>query len=209
MSSLIVPDRLPIAPAAPIALGVLASGNGSNFEALAQASAAGQLQAEIQLLIYNNPEAYVRQRAERLGIPALLLDHRQFASREALDAAIIAAFRDRGVEWIAMAGWMRLVTETLIQAFPERIINIHPSLLPSFKGIRAVEQAIAAKVRISGCTAHLVTLDVDSGPILVQAAVPVLPDDTVDSLQQRIQVEEHRILPLAIALAAARSPLPV
>lgn len=144
-----------------------------------------------------------------MGIPALLLDHRQFASREDLDQAIITAFRNRGVEWIAMAGWMRLVTETLIQAFPERIINIHPSLLPSFKGIRAVEQAIAAKVRISGCTAHLVTLDVDSGPILVQAAVPVLPDDTVDSLQQRIQVEEHKILPLAIALAAARSPLPV
>lgn len=160
-------------------------------------------------MIYNNPDAYVRQRAERLGIPALLLDHRQFASREDLDQAIITAFRNRGVEWIAMAGWMRLVTETLIQAFPERIINIHPSLLPSFKGIRAVEQAIAAKVRISGCTAHLVTLDVDSGPILVQAAVPVLPDDTVDSLQQRIQVEEHKILPLAIALAAARSPLPV
>ncbi|WP_338431262.1 phosphoribosylglycinamide formyltransferase [Synechococcus elongatus] len=209
MSSLIVPDRSPTESSTPIALGVLASGNGSNFEALAQAIAAGQLQAEIRLLIYNNPEAYVRQRAERLGIPALLLDHRQFASREDLDTAIITAFRDRGVEWIAMAGWMRLVTETLIQAFPERIINIHPSLLPSFKGIRAVEQAIAAKVRISGCTAHLVTLDVDSGPILVQAAVPVLPDDTVDSLQQRIQVEEHKILPLAIALAAARSPLPV
>ncbi|ABB56988.1 phosphoribosylglycinamide formyltransferase [Synechococcus elongatus] len=209
MSSLTVPDRFPTESSTAIALGVLASGNGSNFEALAQAITADQLQAEIRLLIYNNPDAYVRQRAERLGIPALLLDHRQFASREDLDQAIITAFRNRGVEWIAMAGWMRLVTETLIQAFPERIINIHPSLLPSFKGIRAVEQAIAAKVRISGCTAHLVTLDVDSGPILVQAAVPVLPDDTVDSLQQRIQVEEHKILPLAIALAAARSPLPV
>ena len=205
MSALISPDRPPPQPATPIALGVLASGNGSNFEALAQAIAARQLNAEIRLLIYNNPDAFVRHRAEKLGIPALLLDHRNYISREDLDRAIIAAFRDRGVDWIAMAGWMRLVTDELIQAFPDRIINIHPSLLPSFKGIRAVEQALAAGVCVSGCTAHLVTVDVDSGPILVQAAVPVLADDTAATLQARIQVQEHRIFPLAIAIAATRS----
>lgn len=205
MSALISPDRLLHQPETPIALGVLASGNGSNFEALAQAITAGQLNAEIRLLIYNNPDALVRERAARCGIPSLLLDHRNYSSREALDQAIIEAFRDRKIDWIAMAGWMRLVTEQLIQAFPDRIINIHPSLLPSFKGIRAVEQALAAGVRISGCTAHLVTLDVDSGPILVQAAVPVLDEDTAATLQARIQQQEHRIFPLAIALAASRS----
>ena len=103
-----------------------------------------------------------------------------------------------------MAGWMRLVTPVLIDAFPDKIINIHPSLLPSFKGINAVEQALASGVKITGCTVHLVCLEVDSGPILIQAAVPILPDDTVETLHTRIQIQEHLILPQAIALAAAR-----
>ncbi len=108
------------------------------------------------------------------------------------------------VDWVILAGWMRVVTSTFIDAFPNKIINIHPSLLPSFKGIHAVEQALEAGVKITGCTVHLVCLEVDSGEILIQAAVPILPDDTAETLHARIQIQEHRILPQAIALAAQK-----
>ena len=184
----------------PLKLGIMASGSGSNFEAVADAIASQQLNAEIQVLIYNNPGIKAAARAERWGVPAVLLNHRDYKRREDLDTAIVEVFRQYEVEWVVMAGWMRLVTPVLINAFPDRIINIHPSLLPSFKGVRAVEQAIEAGVKIAGCTVHLVRLEVDSGPILLQAAVPVLPDDTPETLHARIQVQEHRILPQAIAL---------
>ncbi|MGB3207930.1 MAG: phosphoribosylglycinamide formyltransferase, partial [Crinalium sp.] len=108
------------------------------------------------------------------------------------------------VEWVIMAGWMRLITQVLLDNFPNQVINIHPSLLPSFKGVRAVEQALKAGVKIAGCSVHLVSLEVDSGPILMQSAVPVLPNDTHETLHARIQLEEHRILPQAIALAAQK-----
>lgn len=188
----------------PLKLGILASGNGSNFAAVADAIAQGKLNAQIQVLIYNNPEAKAAKLALQRNIPAILLNHRDFASREDLDAQIVKTLREYNVEWVIMAGWMRIVTPVLINAFPNRIINIHPSLLPSFKGVRAIEQALAAKVKITGCTAHFVSLEVDSGTILVQAAVPVLPDDTPETLHARIQVQEHRILPQAIALAASQ-----
>ena len=168
-----------------------------------QAIAQGQLQAEAAVLIYNQPGAKVADRAHQWQVPSLLLNHRDYGDREGLDRAIVATLHQFGVQWVVMAGWMRIVTPVLIEAFPQRIINIHPSLLPSFKGIRAVEQAIAAGVRIAGCTVHLVVADVDSGPILMQAAVPVLATDTVDTLHARIQVQEHRILPAAIAQAVA------
>ncbi len=184
-------------------LGILASGSGSNFEAVMQAIAQGQLQAEAAVLIYNQPGAKVADRAHQWQVPSLLLNHRDYGDREGLDRAIVATLHQFGVQWVVMAGWMRIVTPVLIEAFPQRIINIHPSLLPSFKGIRAVEQALAAGVRIAGCTVHLVVADVDSGPILMQAAVPVLATDTVDTLHARIQVQEHRILPAAIAQAVA------
>jgi phosphoribosylglycinamide formyltransferase-1 len=183
-------------------LGVLASGAGTNFEALAGAIARQELKAEIRLLIYNNPEAAVVERAARLGIPAVLLNHRHYDSREALDQAIVETLQQADVQWVAMAGWMRIVTPVLLAAFPQRVINIHPSLLPSFKGIRAIEQALAAGVTITGCTAHIVTPEMDSGPILMQAAVPVLAEDTPDRLHARIQVQEHRIFPQAIIRAA-------
>jgi phosphoribosylglycinamide formyltransferase-1 len=184
----------------PLKLGIMASGSGSNFEAVAEAIASHQLNAQIQVLIYNNPGIKAVARAERWGVPAVLLNHRDYKRREELDTAIVEVFRRYEVEWAVMAGWMRLVTPVLINAFPDRIINIHPSLLPSFKGVRAVEQAIEAGVKIAGCTVHLVRMEVDSGPILLQAAVPVLPDDTPETLHARIQVQEHRILPQAIAL---------
>ncbi|RMF26082.1 MAG: phosphoribosylglycinamide formyltransferase [Cyanobacteria bacterium J083] len=187
----------------PLRLGVMASGNGSNFAALAAAISRGELPGEIVVVIYNNPAAKVKLRAEQLGIPAILLNHRQYNTREALDEAIAAELKARNVNWVIMAGWMRIVTTTLINQFPQRIINIHPSLLPSFKGIRAIEQALAAGVKITGCTVHLVSPEVDSGKILIQAAVPILPEDDAVTLHQRVQVQEHRILPLGIKLAVA------
>jgi phosphoribosylglycinamide formyltransferase 1 len=191
----------------PLKLGILASGSGSNMEAIAQAIADRQLNAKIQVVVYNNPTAKVVERADRLAIPKQLLNHREYASREALDQAIIQTMQQHEVEWIIMAGWMRVVTQVLINAFPRRILNIHPSLLPSFPGAHAIEQAIAAQVKIAGCTVHFVELVVDSGPILMQAAVPVLPDDTPQTLHQRIQVQEHYIFPRAIAIAAQQAQL--
>jgi phosphoribosylglycinamide formyltransferase-1 len=182
----------------------MASGSGSNFEAIAQSIVDEQLNAQVQVVIYNNPGAKVVERAERFGVPAVLLNHREFEGREALDQAIVDTLKHHQIEWLVMAGWMRIVTPVLINAFPNRILNIHPSLLPSFKGNRAVEQAIAAGVKITGCTVHLVVPEVDSGEIIMQAAVPVLPMDTVETLQNRIHVQEHRIYPRAIALAAQR-----
>lgn len=186
----------------PLKLGVLASGSGSNFAAIATAIAAGKLLAQIQVLVYNNPTALAAERADRLHIPKVLLNHREFADREALDQAIVAVLQQHQVDWVIMAGWMRIVTPVLINAFPQRILNLHPSLLPSFPGAKAIEQALAKQVKITGCTVHYVELAVDSGPIVMQAAVPVLPDDTVETLHQRIQIQEHRIYPMAIALAA-------
>ncbi|WP_370525808.1 phosphoribosylglycinamide formyltransferase [Synechococcus sp. CBW1004] len=185
-------------------LGLMASGDGSNFEAVVRACRQGPLRADVALLVVNKPECGAMQRADRLGVPVQLLDHRLFASREALDQALIETFRSAGVDLIVMAGWMRIVTTVLIEAFPERLVNIHPSLLPSFRGVDAVGQALAAGVRLTGCTAHLVTPEVDAGPVLVQAAVPLLEGDDHGSLAARIHRQEHRILPLAIALAAAR-----
>jgi phosphoribosylglycinamide formyltransferase 1 len=186
-------------------LGVMASGSGSNFEAIAQSIQDGHLNADIQVLIYNNPDAKVVDRAKRFNIPTTLLNHREYESREALDRAIVTTFKDHAVDWIVMAGWMRIVTPVLIRAFPNRILNIHPSLLPSFKGNRAVEQALSAGVKITGCTVHLVVPEVDSGEIIMQAAVPVMPDDTPETLQHRIHAQEHQIYPKAIAIAAIQS----
>jgi phosphoribosylglycinamide formyltransferase-1 len=208
-ASLVSPCVSPsVQPGEPIKLGILASGSGSNFEAVALAIASGSLNAQIQVLIYNNPEAKVATRAANRNVPAVLLNHRNFQNREDLDRQIVQTLQQYQVEWVIMAGWMRIVTPVLIDAFPDQIINIHPSLLPSFRGVRAIEQALAAKVKITGCTVHLVALEVDSGAILLQAAVPVLPDDTPETLHARIQVQEHRILPLAIALASTGMVVP-
>jgi len=180
-------------------LGVLASGSGSNLESIASAIANGKLQAKIAIVIYNEPDAFAKQRAEKFGIPAILVNHRDYKSRKDLDRAIIDLLKQYNVNLVIMAGWMRIVTQVLIDAFPERILNIHPSLLPSFKGIQAIEQAFNYGVKITGCTVHLLSLEVDSGKILKQAAVPILPDDTLETLQKRIQVQEHIIYPEAIA----------
>ena len=200
---LISPDTLPASQnVPPVKLGVMASGSGSNFEAIAQAISDQQLNAEIKVLIYNNLGATVRDRANRWGVPSVLFNHREFGNREELDWAIVQTLQKTQVEWVIMAGWMRIVTPVLIHAFDQRILNIHPSLLPSFKGNRAIEQALEAGVKITGCTVHIVVPEVDSGPIVMQAAVPVLPNDTVETLQNRIHIQEHQIYPQAIGLAS-------
>ena len=183
----------------------MASGSGTNFAAVAKAIAEGKLNAKIQVLIYNNPDAEVKEKAQEYNIPTVLIDHRQYSTRENLDREIVAVLKAYGVDWVVMAGWMRIVTKVLLDDYTDRIINIHPSLLPSFKGNKAIEQALTAGVKITGCTAHLVSLEVDSGEIIMQAAVPVLPDDNLDTLHARIQVQEHRILPEAIAIAASQA----
>lgn len=182
----------------PLRLGVLASGSGSNFEAILTSIHQQSLQATVQVLIYNNPQAKVAQRADRWGIPKVLLDHRTFAQREDLDQAIVLTLKAHKVDWVVMAGWMRIVTPVLINAYPQSIVNIHPSLLPAFKGIKAIEQALIAGVTVSGCTVHLVEPEVDSGRILMQAVVPVVLEDTPETLQARIQHQEHQILPAAL-----------
>ena len=187
---------------APIQLGIMASGSGTNFEAVVKAIADNQLNAQIKVLIYNNPDALAKVKADKHQIPAVLIDHRKYSSREDLDRQIVQTMQSYQADWIIMAGWMRVVTQVLLESYPQRVINIHPSLLPSFKGIRAIEQALKAKVKITGCTVHFVSLAVDSGDIIMQAAVPILPEDTPETLHQRIQIQEHRILPQAISIAA-------
>jgi phosphoribosylglycinamide formyltransferase 1 len=201
--SLISPTPKPSSKAIPpLILGVMASGSGSNFEAVARSIECGSLNAKIAVLIHNKPDIQAIDRAQQRGIPTVFLDHRNYLTREDLDRAIVATFQAHRVECVVMAGWMRVITQVLIDAFVDRVINIHPSLLPSFPGIRSIEQALTAKVKIAGCTVHLVSLAVDAGPILVQSAVPVFPEDTAETLHARIQIQEHLILPQAIDLLA-------
>ena len=184
---------------APLKLGVLASGKGSNYVAISKAIHSGQLDAEVQVVIYNNPGAAVAERAREFGVPAILINHREFDCREDVDLEIARILQQYDVDLVVMAGWMRRVTEILVNAFPRQMLNIHPSLLPSFPGLHAVKQALDYGVKFSGCTVHWVELEVDSGPIVHQAVVPVKEGDTEETLQARIQVEEHRIYPEAIA----------
>ncbi len=200
-------DQIPLKT--PLKLGFMASGSGTNFAAIAESIQKQELNAKIEVLIYNNPKAKVQEQAEKYQIPRVLINHRDFASREALDEEIVTNFKEYGVEWVIMAGWMRIITPVLLNAFSERVINIHPSLLPSFRGIRAIEQALAAGVKVTGCTVHFASLEVDSGPIIAQAVVPVLPDDTAETLHARIQIQEHKIFPMAIAIAAQRAEISV
>ena len=182
----------------------MASGNGSNFEAILQAIQSGRLGAEIPLLVVNNRNCGAHQRADRFGIQVDVVDHRGYPNREALDRQLVSLFESHQVDVVVMAGWMRIVTEVLVNAFPERLVNIHPSLLPSFRGLDAVGQALQAGVSISGCTVHIVTTDLDAGPILAQAAVPVLASDNHTSLAERVQKQEHILLPATLQRNAQR-----
>ena len=189
-----------VADAAVPALGVLISGRGSNLQALIDAITAGSLRARIAIVVSNRPGAGGLERAQRAGLETLVMNHRDFPSRDAFDAAVAGELKARGVRLVCLAGFMRLIGAPLLAAFPNAILNIHPSLLPSFPGVDAQAQAVAHGVKISGVTVHLVTGELDGGPIILQAAVPVLDEDTAASLSERILVEEHRLYPQAVAL---------
>ncbi len=180
-------------------LGVLISGRGSNLQSIVDAIAGGALRARIAVVISNRAGAYGLERARAAGIETLVLDHKAFASRDEYDARLARELTARGVNLVCLAGFMRLVGRGLLDAFPDAVLNIHPSLLPAFPGLDAQRQAFEHGVKISGATVHLVTGELDGGPIVVQAAVPVLDGDTVETLAARILVEEHRLYPQAIA----------
>jgi len=182
-----------------IRLGVLASGNGTNFEYIIKSIQNKQLNAEICILIVNNPNCLAIKKAIKYKIPYVIINHRDCHSRLEHDMLVLKKLEDLSVELVVMAGWMRIVGEELINKFINRLINIHPSLLPSFKGVDAIQQAIDKRVTITGCTVHYVQKEVDSGSIIIQAAVPIKENDSKETLKQRIQKMEHIILPLAIA----------
>lgn len=183
-------------------IGVLASGRGSNFQAIIDEIETGRIPAKIELLIVDNPNAYAIERAKKHGIPYLYINPKDFPSKEAFYERIRDEFLSRDVELLVLAGFMRIVKKPLLDAFPNRIMNIHPALLPSFPGLHGQKQAVDYGVRISGCTVHFVDEGVDTGPIIIQAAVPVHPDDTDESLSERILRLEHKIFPEAIRLFA-------
>lgn len=178
-----------------LALGVLVSGSGSNLEAVLSAIEHGTLAAECRVVISNKPGVLALERAARRGVPTRVVSHKDFPTREAFDAEVVEILRSCGVELLVLAGFMRVVTPVLLGAFPGKVVNIHPSLLPAFPGVDAQGQAHAHGVKLAGCTVHFVDQGVDSGPIIAQAAVPVLPGDTADDLRHRILEQEHRLLP--------------
>jgi len=188
------------APSASRSLGVLISGRGSNLQAIIDAIAARRLEATITMVVSNRAEAQGLARARAAGIDAVHLSPRAYSDRDAYDQALADLLRSRGVDLVCLAGFMRLVGRPLLDAFPNRILNIHPSLLPSFPGLDAQGQALAYGVGVTGVTVHLVNEELDGGPIVLQAAVPVLEGDTFDTLEARILAEEHRVYPEAIAL---------
>jgi phosphoribosylglycinamide formyltransferase-1 len=181
-------------------LGVLASGRGSNFQAIIDAIESGRLKASIELLVVDNPEAFAIKRAEQHNIARLFVNPKDFATKDDFFAKIAAELKSKGVELVILAGFMRIVRKPLLDAFPMRIMNIHPAILPSFPGLHGQRQAAEYGVRISGCTVHFVDEGMDTGPIIMQAAVPVLPGDTEDSISERILAYEHKVFPEAIRL---------
>jgi phosphoribosylglycinamide formyltransferase 1 len=186
----------------PMNIGVLISGNGSNLQAIIDRIEDGTIPARIACVISNRADAFGLQRAEKHGIPAIHMDHRAFSGRETYDAALVEALNDYEVNLVVLAGFMRIITPVFLDAFPNAVMNIHPALLPSFPGIHAQRQALDYGVKFTGCTTHFVDAGTDTGPIILQAVVPVLPDDTEESLSARIQVEEHRLFPESVRLFA-------
>ena len=183
-------------------LGVLISGSGTNLQAIIDAIGRRELDAEIRLVISNRADAYGLERARQAGLRILVMDHRRFPSREAFDGQLVAELKAAEVDLVILAGFMRLLSAVMLQAFPNRIMNIHPALLPSFPGLHVQKAAVEYGVRFAGCTVFFVTEGLDDGPIIIQAVVPVYPDDSEESLAARILAQEHRIYPRAIALFA-------
>jgi len=185
-----------------VKLGVLVSGSGSNLQSIIDHIERGLLDAEIRMIISNNPEAYALVRARKHGIPYTVLEHRDFTAREDFDRKMIEVFNLSGVELVIMAGFMRILSPLFLSAFPMKIMNIHPAILPSFPGMHAQKRAFDYGVKFSGCTVHFADEGIDTGPIIIQAIVPVFDQDTDSTLAQRILKEDHRIFPKAIQLYA-------
>ena len=181
-------------------LGVLISGSGTNLQAIIDNIETGFIPAEISVVISNNPDAYGLKRAQKKNIPTEVINHRDFSSREEFEKKLIEILNDFNVDYVILAGFMRVLTKYFINNFKNRILNIHPALLPSFPGVDAQKQAFDYGVKFSGCTVHFVTEEVDVGPIIIQAVVPVLQEDTAEKLQKRILEKEHIIFPLAIKM---------
>jgi phosphoribosylglycinamide formyltransferase-1 len=178
-----------------IALGVLVSGSGTNLQAILDAIAAGKLDARVAVVVSNVAGAGALDRARASGVPAVVVEHAAHADRRSFDAAVVAALRAHGVEVVVLAGFMRLVTDVLLGAYPSRVVNIHPGLLPAFPGVHAQRQALDYGVRVAGCTVHFVDVGTDSGPIIAQEAVPVHEGDDEQTLTARILAREHELLP--------------
>ena len=185
-----------------VSIGGLISGGGTNLQSIIDAIEAKQLDAKIQFVLSNKADAYGLVRAKNHGIPTEVLDHKIVPSREAYDQAVVDLLHGRGVELVVLAGFMRLLSPVFIKAYSNRIMNIHPALLPSFPGLHVQKKALEHGVRFSGCTVHFVNEECDEGPIIIQAVVPVFPDDTEEALAARILKQEHRIYPRAIQLYA-------
>lgn len=188
-------------------LGVLVSGNGSNLQAILDAIANGTLDARVRLVLSNQAQAFALERAKKAHLPTLVVSHKDHDSREAFDQVLVEALRRHGAEWIVLAGFMRILTPTFLNAFRGRVLNIHPALLPSFPGVHAIRQALEHGVKVTGCTVHWVEEGVDTGPIIAQRAVPVLPGDSEDSLAERMHRAEHELYVQALTdLASGRVP---
>jgi phosphoribosylglycinamide formyltransferase-1 len=185
-----------------ITLGVLVSGSGTNLQAILDAIGAGTLDAKVALVISNVVGAPAIARAERAGVPAKVLEHRAYPSRGDFDAALVREMKDAGVDYVVLAGFMRLLTPTFLEAFPMRVVNVHPALLPAFPGVDAQAQAFAYGVRVTGCTVHFVDAGTDTGPIIAQAVVPVLASDDEGALKARILSKEHALLPRVLQWCA-------
>ncbi len=181
-------------------LGILISGRGSNLRAIIDAIAEGRLDATIALVVSNRADAAGLERARKAGIETLYINHKDYGSREDFDRAVVAALKKREVSLVCLAGFMRLLSAEFVKAYPNAVLNIHPALLPAFPGLDAQHQAWEHGVKVSGATVHIVTPELDAGPIVLQATVPVRDDDTPEALAERILVEEHRIYPEAIAI---------
>jgi phosphoribosylglycinamide formyltransferase 1 len=179
-------------------IGVLLSGEGTNFQAILDAIARKTLSARVAVVVSNVASAGGLERAKKAGIPAIVIDHRRYTSRRDFDASVVEVLMGHSVDYVVLAGFMRVVTATLLDAFPMRVLNIHPALLPAFPGLNAQSQAFRFGARITGCTVHFVDAGTDTGPIIAQAAVPVLSSDDDSSLRARILVEEHRLLPTVL-----------
>jgi phosphoribosylglycinamide formyltransferase-1 len=189
-------------------LGVLVSGNGSNLQAILDAISNGTLDARVRLVISNRAQAFALERAKKVQLPTLVVSHRDHDSREAFDQVLVEALKRHGAEWIVLAGFMRILTPVFLNAFRGRVVNIHPALLPSFPGVHAIRQALEHGVKVTGCTVHWVEEGVDTGRIIAQRAVPVLPGDSEDSLGERMHRAEHELYVQALSDLATGRVLP-